>query len=268
MRQAIADAWPGNRPPAIFFITADVTPRHRRANIDAIKRAKSDNAPCVVVSTQTVEAGVDLDMTHVIRDFAPWDSLVQIAGRCNREWLRPRETVEIYYLHSANHQSYAGMVYDPIRLSITHQILAGHSAIPEEDTLIHSQAYFDHLATHANTGQDYLTQYIQFRPRQEFVRELLRGPQRKEYHFMVLDQDPHLQRDMDAVRAISDRWARREAWRRLAPRLAEVTIHVTATWNFNPKFIGVPITDDLWILNPGHYSREQGLLIEGETLIF
>ena len=37
------------------------------------------------MSTQCIEAGVDIDMDFVIRDFAPFDSLVQIAGRCNRE---------------------------------------------------------------------------------------------------------------------------------------------------------------------------------------
>ena len=39
----------------------------------------------LVVSTQSIEAGVDIDLDLVLRDFAPLDSLIQIAGRCNRE---------------------------------------------------------------------------------------------------------------------------------------------------------------------------------------
>ena len=268
VRDAIADAWPEGQPRDLFFITADVTPRDRRAHVDAIKHAVKEHRPCIVVSTQTVEAGVDLDMTHVIRDFAPWDSLVQIAGRCNREGSRSREVVEIWNLTvPTNHRKYSDMVYDPIRLKITHQILAGQSEINEEDTLTYSQRYFDQMATCADTGQDYFAQYLQFQPR-DSVRELLRGEPRKEYDFLVLDDNPDLPQAIEAIATISDRWERREAWRRLAPALAEVTIHVAATQNFTPRAIGTPITDELWRLNPGHYSPKQGLLIEGDTLIF
>jgi CRISPR-associated endonuclease/helicase Cas3 len=58
---------------------------HRSAVLDEIKRRLKAGDSCRVVSTQLVEAGVDIDFPTVYRAFAGADSLAQAAGRCNRE---------------------------------------------------------------------------------------------------------------------------------------------------------------------------------------
>ena len=62
-------------------------PAHLASEIDKMKRALTDmNQPIVrVVSTQLIEAGVDIDFPVVYRQEAGLDSLLQAAGRCNRE---------------------------------------------------------------------------------------------------------------------------------------------------------------------------------------
>ena len=73
----------------IFHLSANMTPVHRSLWIDAIRRRLHDGEQCVVISTQLIEAGVDVDFPVVWREVAGLDSLVQAAGRCNREGRRP-----------------------------------------------------------------------------------------------------------------------------------------------------------------------------------
>lgn len=73
----------GDRPT--WHLSANMCPAHRAGVLDAIKRVLGNGEPCRVVSTQLVEAGVDLDFPVVYRAMAGVDSLIQAAGRANRE---------------------------------------------------------------------------------------------------------------------------------------------------------------------------------------
>jgi CRISPR-associated endonuclease/helicase Cas3 len=73
----------------VFHLSTNMCPAHRREVLDRIREAvrsyKGDGTPCRVVTTQLVEAGVDLDFPVVYRAMAGVDSIAQAAGRCNRE---------------------------------------------------------------------------------------------------------------------------------------------------------------------------------------
>ncbi len=69
-----------------YHLSRFMCPAHLMETIDEIKeRLKNPGLPIRVVSTQLIEAGVDMDFPVVYRELAGLDSLLQAAGRCNRE---------------------------------------------------------------------------------------------------------------------------------------------------------------------------------------
>lgn len=82
-----------------FHLSAFMIPAHRSAMIERIRDRLAKGERCVVVSTQLVEAGVDVDFPEVFRELAGLDSVVQAAGRCNREGRLPEAgTVRVFEL--------------------------------------------------------------------------------------------------------------------------------------------------------------------------
>ena len=59
-------------------------PRHRKRILKQIKKRLDNKEKCILIATSLVEAGVDLDFYTVYRQIAGIDSIIQAAGRCNR----------------------------------------------------------------------------------------------------------------------------------------------------------------------------------------
>ena len=74
-----------------FHLSTLMYPAHRKAVLEEIRTRLKAGLPCRVVSTSLIEAGVDVDFPAVFREEAGLDSILQAAGRCNREGKRPAE---------------------------------------------------------------------------------------------------------------------------------------------------------------------------------
>jgi CRISPR-associated endonuclease/helicase Cas3/CRISPR-associated endonuclease Cas3-HD len=68
-----------------YHLSARMCPVHRRKKIEVIKNLLKEGMDCRVISTQLIEAGVDIDFPVVYRTMTGIDSIAQAAGRCNRE---------------------------------------------------------------------------------------------------------------------------------------------------------------------------------------
>ena len=135
--------------PMTYLSTA-VIPAQRRERIRQIGEGKYR----IVVSTQVVEAGVDVDFDVVYRDFAPLDSMYQSAGRCNRHGERGMGEVKLIRLVDDNGKIYAKRIYDTVLLDATKEILSqSNKHITEKEFLELVDKYYEELYKRISTDQ-------------------------------------------------------------------------------------------------------------------
>ena len=95
-RRAAQNIYEGLPVEGRFHLSTLMCAQHRSDVLRVIRQRLLDGLPCRVVSTQLIEAGVDVDFPVVYRAAAGMDSIAQAAGRCNREGRRGLCTVYVY----------------------------------------------------------------------------------------------------------------------------------------------------------------------------
>ena len=83
-----------------FHLSTLMTPQDRKRVLDAVRERLKERKPCRVVSTSLVEAGVDVDFPAVWREVAGLDSILQAAGRCNREGKKSAAESIVHIFHA------------------------------------------------------------------------------------------------------------------------------------------------------------------------
>ncbi len=84
----------------VSHLSAAMCPEHRTQVLNGVRKRLDQGLPCRVVSTQLIEAGVDIDFPVVYRALAGIDSIAQAAGRCNREGRK--KTADVYVFQPSN----------------------------------------------------------------------------------------------------------------------------------------------------------------------
>lgn len=130
----------GHKNPC-YYLSTNIIPAHRLGIIQQIKADIKEGLAPILVATQVVEAGVDLDFDLGFRDLGPIDSIVQVAGRINRENSPERAGAPLYIVDFEDCKK----IYGPITAAQA-KLALGNVAIPEPEYYRLVEQYFQNIA--------------------------------------------------------------------------------------------------------------------------
>lgn len=134
----------------LFYLSTNITPSERKKRIDSIRKELKEQT-CIVVSTQVVEAGVDLNFDMGFRDLGPVDSIIQVAGRINRENDKDRKSSPLYIIDFGDCSKIYGFNTEIQAINA----LKNKSEIPEIEYKNVVEQYFDKVADPDKVNFDY-----------------------------------------------------------------------------------------------------------------
>ena len=124
----------------VYCLTNYLIPRDKSKKIEEINHLLNKGEKIIVISTQLIEAGVDLDFKNVYRDIAPLDSIIQVAGRCNRNGKYGKQGGNMMVLNLNNHR-----IYDSKCIEIVKELLSEYKTITNMDFYFLTNKYYDKL---------------------------------------------------------------------------------------------------------------------------
>lgn len=125
----------------IFYLSSHIVPYQRVKRINMIKELIKKGMKPILVSTQVVEAGVELDFEAAFRDIGPIDSIIQVGGRCNRSWtMKDKGLVTVAVIDNKTN-----LVYGKVLPHITEKILKANPTFDEPKVLQIVEKYFEEV---------------------------------------------------------------------------------------------------------------------------
>lgn len=127
------------REDGVYHLSTSMYPKHRKRMLKQIKERLREGKKCIVISTSLVEAGVDLDFYTVYRQLSGIDSIIQAAGRCNREGKRTIEESKVVIFQFDDAEKVPGQRQ---QMDVSKALLANECKIEDMQTVTR---YFEML---------------------------------------------------------------------------------------------------------------------------
>ncbi|MCD7863303.1 MAG: CRISPR-associated helicase Cas3' [Lachnospiraceae bacterium] len=256
----------------IYHLSTLMYPIHRKRKLNEIRDRLKHGEKCVVIATSLVEAGVDVDFQFVYRELAGVDSIVQAAGRCNREGLRRLDESTTYVFTFQEKAGMASELRQPVEIS--KNIVEDFSDISSLEAI---ESYFQQL--HYIKGEQQLD-------RDHIVEQFEKGAKTGSYPFasvaeqfkliknntklILIEKEPEAKRLIDQLRY-------GEKSRKLIRKLGNYGVQVYEQDFESLNSAGFLEILDQWnsevavLRDDGKYSEDMGLEInekDGEVLIW
>jgi len=222
-----------NPDAEMVYLSAAVLPILRKQRIEKIKAHGRNGVKkqLIVVSTQVVEAGVDIDLDIVYRDFAPLDSINQSAGRCNRNGLKGKGEVRLFEMDKGWNKIYDDVLIHATRRVIEQAVSRLRSdIIPEKEFYYLNETYAQQIREKVadNSAHSELIGYmkkLQF----ETVNEKFKVIEKDRVTYSVfIDCDNNSaslwRRYQEVNDTVKDRWDRKKELRKLRPELLQYVV--------------------------------------------
>lgn len=134
-----------------FHLSTFMYPEHRKRVLREIRERLKLGKTCRVIATSLVEAGVDFDFPTVYRELAGIDSVIQAAGRCNREGIRKREECQTFVFTLEKDEDIFIPSELKLPISVAEQVAAKYEDISSLEAI---HEYFSRLYHFKGEGLD------------------------------------------------------------------------------------------------------------------
>jgi CRISPR-associated endonuclease Cas3-HD len=154
---------------SLLHLSTRLRPVDRLKLIEVAKELTNNDHALLTISTQLVEAGVDISFDHVYRDLAPIDSIVQAAGRCNRSFERDQGRVTVWWLDVPEEQEKtpAEAVYNrgtkllPVTAETLDSVRDDGNVLGETTVARDAvEEYYETLRRDKNVGKEEYVEYV------------------------------------------------------------------------------------------------------------
>lgn len=156
----------------VFHLSTTMYPKHRRKVLEQVRSRLKKNERCILISTSLVEAGVDLDFKTVYRQIAGVDSMIQAAGRCNRNGDRPLQESYVYIFDFDGSESVPGQ---RLQVDTARSLLKDGADLSDPESITR---YFKMLYHYKEDQMD--------------KKDVLSEFKNKDYHFAKVGKEFHL----------------------------------------------------------------------------
>jgi len=255
----------------ICYLSTAVAMKHRQERIGRITAGNCR----LVVSTQLIEAGVDIDFDIVYRDLAPLDAINQAAGRCNRH-AKGSGLVRVINLCQGNGRSVAALIYDSVALDVTRKLLETRDTIDEAEFLSLINSYFQMIEARVSFKE--ASELLQAASVMRFFSDdnnrginhfrLIEDGERTGVFLELDDEATNIWHEYEDILKIEEFYEKKERFCAIKNRLYEyiISIHRPNLNALPPKSCGFHFIGKLDLKR--YYDNNTGFAVSDEAMIF